>query len=239
MTPGVTCRQRHALHPGHVAGEAGHGHAAMLDAAHQLAQGPAHVRLGPAVPIDHGVRAVAHHGQHALLAECGKGRLVGRRPNHRVRVKLPVARVQDGAELGADHQRLRFRQGVRDGQELQVERADLELAAGLHDVNPDLVDQPGFPQLALEDGGGERRRIDRAAHLPPQVGDCADVVLVRMGDDQGQQVVPPLGDETGVGHHDLDLGVLVAPETDAAVDRQPLPAGAVEIKVHAYLARPT
>ena len=63
--------------------------------------------------------------------------------------------------------------------------------------------------------------VDRAAQLRPQPGDGADVVLMRMGDDQAHQLVAPIGDEAGIGHHHIDLGVLRAAEADAAIHRQP------------------
>ena len=70
------------------------------------------------------------------------------------------------------------------------------------------------------------------------MGHGADMVLVRVGDDQADQGVPPLGDEGRIGHHDLNLGVLVAPEAYAAVNGQVFAAAAVKVEVHADLARP-
>ena len=64
------------------------------------------------------------------------------------------------------------------------------------------------------------------------------MVLVRMGDDQAHQLVATIRDVAGVGHHHIDLGMRRAAEADAAVHRQPLPVAAVEVEVHADLARP-
>ena len=54
--------------------------------------------------------------------------LVGVSPDHRVGIDLPVAGMQHGAELGAEHHGVRL--GDRMGQcdQLELERADLELA---------------------------------------------------------------------------------------------------------------
>ena len=68
--------------------------------------------------------------------------------------------------------------------------------------------------------------------------DRADMVLVRVGDHQPQQLVAAVRDEAGVGDHDIDLGVLRPAEADAAIDRQPLTVATVEVEVHADLARP-
>jgi len=70
------------------------------------------------------------------------------------------------------------------------------------------------------------------------MGDGADVVLVRVGDHQAHQAVTPLGDEDRVGHHHLDLGVRRTAEADAAVDRQILSVGTVQVQIHTNLAGP-
>ena len=62
-------------------------------------------------------------------------------------------------------------------------------------------------QLAAQHRGGERRDVDRAAQQRPQMGDRADMVLMRVGDHQAHQPVAAVRDEAGVGDHDIDLGV--------------------------------
>jgi hypothetical protein len=105
-------------------------------------------------------------------------------------------------------------------------------------VQPHVVDQPGLAQLAPQHGGGERRRIDRAAQLRPEMRHRAEMILMRVGDHQAQQLVPPLDQEPRIGHHDLDLGILAAAEADAAVNREPLALAPVQVEVHADFARP-
>jgi hypothetical protein len=64
------------------------------------------------------------------------------------------------------------------------------------------------------------------------------MILVSMRDHQADQLVPAFGDEAGIGHHDFDFGVLVTAEADAAIDGEIFTAAAVEVEVHADLARP-
>ena len=90
-------------------------------------------------------------------------------------------------------------------------------AAGLHHPQRHLVQQLHLGQFAAQHRGGERGGIDRAAQGSPQMRDRADMVFMGMGDDQADQPVAPLGDEAGVGHHDIDLGVLGTAEADAAI----------------------
>ena len=100
-----------------------------------------------------------------------------------------------------------------------------------------LVEQAGLAQLALQHRGGERRGIDRRLEPRPQVGDGAEMVLVGVGDDDAGEILLALLDEGGIGHHDLDARHGVVAEGDAEIDHQPLAGVAVEVEVHADLAR--
>ena len=50
-----------------------------------------------------------------------------------------------------------------------------------------------------QQAGGKARRIDRAAETRPQRRDGADMVLMRMGDDEAEQILAILLDEGGSG----------------------------------------
>ena len=64
------------------------------------------------------------------------------------------------------------------------------------------------------------------------------MILVRMGDDQAHQSISAVGDEAGIGHHHVHLGMRGATKANAAVHREPFAVAAVKVQVHAYLARP-
>ena len=120
---------------------------------------------------------------------------------------------------------------------LELEGPDGELAAERDLGDRHGVEQPGVAQLALQHRGGERRGIDRRAQARPQVGDGAEMVLVRMGDDDAGEIGLALLDEGRIGHHHLDSGHGVVAEGDAEIDHQPFSGMAVEVEVHADLAR--
>jgi hypothetical protein len=69
----------------------------------------------------------------------------------------------------------------------------------------------------------------------------AEMVLVRVGNHQAQQRVPPFRDKHRVGHHHIHLRMLRAAKADAAIDRQPPVAfrclAAIEIEIHTDFAR--
>ena len=194
------------------------------------------------MPLDHRICGITDDRQHALLAQRSQRGLVGRRPDKRRRVQLPIAGVQNDAGRGVDHQRLRLGDRVRQADEAQREGLQVEASAGRDDVDADLVGQPDLAQLAAQHRGGERGAVDRAFELRPQPGHGADVVLVGMGDHQTDQLVLAVGDEAGIGHHDLDFRQFAAAEADAAIHGEPFfvacDAPAVQVEVHANFARP-
>ena len=73
---------------------------------------------------------------------------------------------------------------MRDGDEFDVERADVEPHARGDDVDGDLR-RAGFGEAArFGEARGEARRVDLNAEARPEIGERADMVLVRMGDDE-------------------------------------------------------
>jgi hypothetical protein len=105
-------------------------------------------------------------------------------------------------------------------------------------VQRHLVQQLRLGQLAAQHRRSERCGIDRAAQLAPQPRHRAQMILMRMGNHEATQPVAPFGDEAGIWHHDFDLGQGGAPEADAAIDRKPCAVAAIEVEIHADLARP-
>ena len=129
---------------------------------------------------------------------------------------------------------------MRHRKEFDLERSEggaLSRTAGLDHAGV----EPALLQLAAGDLGGEWRRDDGRAQARIQQPYGADVILMRMGDDDRLQPVRLRLDERGVRRHQVDAGrgVHVA-ECDAAIDHQPAAvlgrSYAVEIHVHADLA---
>ncbi len=142
-------------------------------------------RSEPVMPGSLGVRRVAEQQVDAPVAELGERPDVGLQPVDRRVVELPVARVQDATCRRLDHDRHRVGDRVRHADELEPERPELHgpgsrvrLAQRRRRAEPVLV------ELRLD----EPEREPRADHLPhldlaQDVGQAADVVLVRVGED--------------------------------------------------------
>ena len=214
------------FHARDVAGETGDGDAA-AQIADQGGEAAAHVEFAAGVAFDHGVGRVADDGEDAFFAECRQRGLIGGRTEQGDGVEFPVAGVEDGAGGGVDDKCLRLGDRVGQADEAQRERLQVDAAARRDDVDADLVVQAVFAQLAAQDRGGERGAVDRAFEFRPEPCDGADVILMRVGDDEAEELVFTVGDEARVCHHDLDLGEFAATEADAAVNGEPFFAGSL------------
>ncbi len=103
------------------------------------------------------VGRVAAQQQHALAAELGQARDVGRRPVDRGLVELVVAGDQHRAELGAERDRAGVGDRVGHVHQLERERPELERFAGRDLVQLDVA------QLVLVELGARHRDRQRAA----------------------------------------------------------------------------
>src|SRR3546814_10549176 len=64
-----------------------------------------------------------------------------------------------------------------------VEHAERERLTGLDHAQRDVVLDSLLLQLAADQAGGERRRVDRHAEIEREIGQRPDMVLVPVGDD--------------------------------------------------------
>ena len=128
------------------------------------------------------------------------------------------------------------------GHELDVERPERETAAERHDVHRDLRRVALALALGFEQGGGERRRVDRQLEPRPQVEQSAEMFLVRVREHDAEKVAALLHQIADIRHDEIDAGERVVGEGDAEIDRDPLPAlfvaKAVDREIHADLADP-
>ena len=89
--------------------------------------------------------------------------------------------------------------------------------------------------------GGEAGHIDRRAEARPKFGKRADVILVRVSNDDADEIAFDLLDEGEVGHDQIDARRLVAGEGETEIDHQPFAAlgrpEAIERAIHADLAQ--
>ena len=88
----------------------------------------------------------------------------------------------------------------------------------------DLPGQPFFLQLARDQPGGERRRVNRHLQIGGHVGQRADMILMPVGDDDPDEVLHPLLDEFEVGQDEVDPRIFMVGEGQSAIGHQPFAA---------------
>ena len=226
--------------PRDVGRKGGHGDPA-LGALHQFGDGLCDLGLGRRAPFPHRVGGIADQRQHAGIAELAQAPLVGRLADDRRRIDLPVAGMQHGACGSVDRQRMGFRNRMRDRNELDVERPEIDAAAGGHHRDRN------FRRVALggafgrEQSGAELGRVDRAFQPRPEVDDGAEMVLMGVGQHQADQVLALFFEKADIGHDQVDARqMFLVAEGHAEIDREPRAlmavAEPVDRQVHADLA---
>ena len=178
---------------------------------------------------------------HALLAEPLQAGFIERGADDRRRIELEIAGVEDEALRRAQRDRAHLGNGMRERDELHVEGSELEAGIELHDVDRDLQIAAPLGELGAQHAGRERRRVDGRLEARPQLDHRADVVLVRVRDEDADEIAAVLLDEAHVGQDHVDAGVeLALGEGDPAIDHEPLARirrpVAIEVEVHADLA---
>ena len=214
------------LHPVHVAGEAGHDDA-LLGSREDVGQHRPDRALRHHDARHLGVRGVGQQQVNAVGAEPGEPAEVGQPVVQRQLVHLEVAGVQDDPGRRLDRDRERVRDRVVDREELQLPRTE-----GLLSPPASTSTSTGRDPVLGELGADQRQRQPRpdqrdVGPLPQQVRNAADVVLVRMRQHQRVDLVQPALERGEVRQDQVDAGLVVLGEQDAAVDDEQ-PAGVLE-----------
>ncbi len=133
-------------------------------------------------------------------------------------LKSPVCSTSGRA--GADRDGEGVGDRVVDGDELELVGAEGQPVAGLHLVVHGLA-EPVLAELGVEQRQGQLGADERdVAALAEEVRRGADVVLVAVGQDQRLDLVEAVSDRVEVGEDQVDAGVALLGEEDAAVDDQ-------------------
>jgi len=74
--------------------------------------------------------------------------------------------------------------------------------------------------------------------MPPEMGDPADMILMRMGNDNAMQIFDFFLDESNVGNEDIDPRMTVIGKGHPAIDHDPVIAAAIEREIHPDLTGP-
>ena len=188
----------------------------VLDGVQQVG---ADLGLGLGKARNRGVGGVGKQQVDALLGKAADGGIVGRDAVDGRLVELKVARVHNGALVGANKHAQSTRNGVRHGEEVERDATEIDVAAALDltelgRANAELGEltlDKTERQLAREDG-------HLVVEVLQQVRKRTGVVLVAVGDDDAAELLLVLQDIGVVGKHQVDTGLGVVGEHEAGVD---------------------
>ena len=226
------------LQPGDVGSESGDQHALAFVLGNFGQQSIAHHAFGARCLGIEDIGRIADQCQHAFIADCGEFGCGRRGADQRRRVEFPVTGMEDAAIRRFDHQRIALGDRVRQRHVADAERANLKEIEMIDHVEFDLARDPGFLELVSDQRGGKRGGVERHTKFLRKIRHRADVVFVRVGQHDPEQVRLALLDEVEIGEDQFGAGVFVGAEGHAQVDHQPLAVAAVEVDVHPDLARP-
>ncbi len=178
-------------------------------------------RSEPVKPGPLGVRGVAEQQIDAAVADLGQPADVGAEAVHRRVVELPVARVQDASGVGLDHDRDVVGHRMRHPDELEPERPELDRAAASGSISRSSAarSRPCSSSFDLTSPSVSRvAHTSGTLHLAHQVGQRADVVLVRVGQHDRTHRPGTVAQVREIGQDQVDAEMLVPREGEPRVD---------------------
>ena len=138
-----------------------------------------------------------------------------------------------------DDQRVAFGNRVGQRDIANVERPQRQAGAIFDNIEFDLVLDPCLDQLFMDQSRGKRCGIERHAEVGREIGHRADMIFVRVREDNADEIGEPFLDEFKVGKDQIDTRIPGVGKRHAEIDHQPLAVAAVEVDVHPDFARPT
>src|SRR5262249_36428293 len=156
---------------------------AMARRVEDLLEVPAYVAFRRRVARALAVGAVGQQRQHSFLPELGETSVVAGSFIRRGLVELEVSGVNYRSYWRCYRHPHAVRDTVRDREKLEAHPAQLDHVAGADRMKGGANSVLAQPPLREPDR--ERRRVDRNRQLLQDVGECADMVLVTVGEDDG------------------------------------------------------
>ena len=183
------------------------------------------------------VGAVAEEREHALLPVARERVQVERFAIDGSRIDLEIAGVDDDADRRAHRERDAIDRAVRDVQILDLEWAERGRFAGRDFVQLGRIEQAVLFQFFPHQRERELRAVYRHVEVAENVGDRADVVFVRVREDDRAHHALVLLQVGDVGDDDVDAEQFLLGKHQAGVDHDDVVAAAKSEHVHAELAQ--
>src|SRR6516162_1058944 len=132
---------------------------------------------------------------------------------------------------------------MRNRNELDIERPDIDAPAGRHHGDRNFRRIAFGLTFGFEQGGTELGRIDRTFQSRPEIDDSAEMVLMSVRQHEPNQIIPLFFKKADVRHDQVDAGqMLLIAKRDAQIYGKPGPlvaiAEPIDRQVHSDLADP-
>ena len=208
----------------------------ILRARNQLAQNRFERAFRPGAPYSLDVGRIGKQQRDAFLAERREGFGIEFLPINRSLIDLEIAAMNDDAGGGANRERDRIGRRMRDSQWLDRKRAEREVLARLDRMQILLgAVHAGFFEAAANECQRDRAAINRDWEFAQQVRKRADMILVRMGQNDridGNALFAELGK---IGNVDAVAEEALLGKHHAAIDDQTVPCAFEHHQVEADL----
>ena len=181
-----------------------------------------------------------HQQQDSFVAQLAEAGEVGGLTVDRRWIDLEIARVDNGSEPGLDGQPDTVDDGMGHSERFDVKRPKIKGMAGRDGDQLDLVVKFELLELVAQQPQRQGSGVNSgAAEFFPQVGDCADMVFVTMGQQQTDDIFLTLLKQIDVRQHQVDTEHIGFGEHQATVDEQDFASVLEAQHVHADLAQAT
>lgn len=151
--------------------------------------------------------------------------------DHWVVIELPVAGVRNGSSRGGEQQPIGFGDGVRDADVLDGKRAKSKPLAERY-LDPGCICEASAREFEPRECRSESCRINGAVQPWLQIGECTQMVLVAMCEQDTGEPLAALVDKSRVGHHHRKIGKVVTTKSDADIHRDPGAVVTVQRHIH-------
>ena len=183
------------------------------------------------------VGAVAEERQNPFRSVARESMQVERLAIHRRGVDFEVPGVNDHAHGRSHRQRDAVDGAVSDSQIFDLEGAQSGGVAGRDFVQFGRIEQPVLFELLANQGHRKLRAVNGHVEVAQNVGDRADVILVRVREDDRAHHALVLFQIGNVGDHDIHAEQLLLGEHQARIDHDNVVARAEGEHVHSELAQ--
>ena len=173
--------------------------------------------LGKRKPRTLRIGGVAHKSQHAFFTDLGKASQINRISKDGCVIHLEIAGMHHNAGRRINRQRRRIHNRMVRPDEFYPKTTEVNGRTEFHHLPLGAVEKILFLQLVIDNPHGQPGCIDRHIHLLQDIGQCADMVLMTVGDDKALHLVNIVRKVSNIRDHEVDPQHIILRKSQTAV----------------------